>query len=39
MLRCRARARLTHISDAARPYTGNLDADDLRSHIATLTAA
>jgi len=35
----RARARLTDISDAARPYTGNPDADDLRSHIATLTAA
>ncbi len=32
-------ARLTDISNAARHYTGHPDAEDLRSHIAALTAA
>ena len=35
----RARARLTQISAAARAYAGHPDADDLRAHIAAVTAA
>ena len=35
----RARTALTDISDTARAYAGNHDADDLRAHIATVTAA
>ena len=35
----KALARLADISDATQPYAGHDDADDLRAHIAALTAA
>jgi transcriptional regulator with XRE-family HTH domain len=35
----RVRTLLSDISDAAQTYAGNPDADDLRAHIAALTAA